>query len=102
MAGAADLADGAEVLVLAGAVDSAVGEEASVAGAAVLAVDRPFKRGDMISMGDVRGTVEHVGIRSTRLRTIKNSEIVVPNAKLADTSITNHGASDPLAPHAGV
>jgi small-conductance mechanosensitive channel len=73
---------------------------ANIFGAAVLAVDRPFKRGDMISMGDVRGTVEHVGIRSTRLRTIKNSEIVVPNAKLADTSITNHGASDPLAPHA--
>ncbi|NBS43232.1 MAG: hypothetical protein EBT34_05760, partial [Acetobacteraceae bacterium] len=73
---------------------------ANIFGAAVLAVDRPFKRGDMISMGDVRGTVEHVGIRSTRLRTIKNSEIVVPNAKLADTSITNHGASDPQAQHA--
>ena len=61
---------------------------------------RPFKRGDMISLGDVRGTVEHVGIRSTRLRTIKNSKIVVPNGKLADSSITNHGASDPQAPHA--
>ncbi len=38
MAGAEDLADGAEVLALAGAVDSAVGAEASVAGAAALAV----------------------------------------------------------------
>jgi small-conductance mechanosensitive channel len=73
---------------------------ANIFGAAVLAVDRPFKRGDMIAMGDIRGTVEHVGIRSTRLRTLKNSEIVVPNAKLADTSITNHGVSDPQAPHA--
>jgi small-conductance mechanosensitive channel len=70
---------------------------ANIFGAAVLAVDRPFKRGDIISVGDSRGAVEHVGIRSTRLRTLENKEIVVPNSKVADTSITNHGVPEPIA-----
>lgn len=73
---------------------------ANIFGAAVLAVDRPFRRGDIISLGDSRGAVEHVGIRSTRLRTLDNKEIVVPNAKLADTSITNHGLPEPIAANA--
>lgn len=64
---------------------------ANVFGAAVLVTDRPFRRGDMISIGDITGAVEHVGIRSTRLKTPSGSVVVVPNAKLADTSINNFG-----------
>ena len=41
----------------------------NVFGAGILAIDRPFRRGDWIIAGDAQGTVEHVGIRSTRIRT---------------------------------
>ncbi len=61
----------------------------NVFGAGVLAIDRPFKRGDAISAGGVDGTVEHVGIRSTRIRTKDDSVVVVPNGKLSDANVNN-------------
>jgi len=63
----------------------------NVFGAGILLVDRPFKRGDAIVAGDVRGIVEGVGIRSTRVRTGDDSLMVVPNGKLADATINNLG-----------
>lgn len=63
----------------------------NIFGAAILAGDRPFRRGDWIVTGDVEGAVEEVGIRSTRVRTAQNSLMVVPNGKLADSTITNLG-----------
>jgi MscS family membrane protein len=64
----------------------------NVFGAGILVADRPFRRGDWIAAGAVEGTVEHVGIRSTRLRTIEDTVIVVPNGKLADATINNWGS----------
>jgi small-conductance mechanosensitive channel len=61
-------------------------------GAGVLVADRPFRRGDWIAADAVQGTVEHVGIRSTRLRPIEDTLIVVPNGKLADATINNWGS----------
>jgi MscS family membrane protein len=63
----------------------------NVFGAGILVADRPFKRGDWISSGDIDGSVEHVGIRSTRVRTAQDSVMVVPNGKLADSTINNLG-----------
>ncbi len=63
----------------------------NVFGAGILVADRPFRRGDWITAGDTQGTVEHVGIRSTRIRTAEDSVIVVPNGKLADATINNLG-----------
>jgi MscS family membrane protein len=63
----------------------------NVFGAGILLADRPFKRGDSIVAGDVRGLVEKVGIRSTRVRTGEDSVVVVPNGKLADATINNLG-----------
>ena len=64
----------------------------NVFGAGILVADRPFRRGDWIAAGAVEGTVEHVGIRSTRLRTIEDTVIIVPNGKLADATINNWGS----------
>jgi MscS family membrane protein len=64
----------------------------NIFGAGVLVADRPFRRGDWITADAVQGTVEHVGIRSTRLRTIEDTVIVVPNGKLADATINNWGS----------
>jgi small-conductance mechanosensitive channel len=63
----------------------------NVFGAGILLTDRPFRRGDAIIAGDVRGTVEKVGIRSTRIRTAEDSVVVVPNGRLADATINNMG-----------
>lgn len=63
----------------------------NVFGAAILVADRPFRSGDWIAAGDIQGTVEHVGIRSTRLRTVEDTILVVPNGKLADATINNWG-----------
>ncbi len=63
----------------------------NVFGAALLAADRPFRRGDWITTNDVAGTVEHVGIRSTRIRTTADSLMFVPNGKLADATVNNLG-----------
>jgi MscS family membrane protein len=61
-------------------------------GAGILLADRPFRNGDTIAVGDVQGTVEHVGIRSTRIRTMDDTVVVLPNGKLSDALINNYGA----------
>jgi MscS family membrane protein len=63
----------------------------NIFGAGVLVADRPFRKGDWIVVGDVQGTVEHVGIRSTRIRTLEDTLIVVPNGKLSEATINNWG-----------
>ncbi len=58
----------------------------------VILADRPFQLGDLVSVGEVTGTVEQVGLRSTRIRTADRSLVTVPNSKLASTNIRNLGA----------
>ena len=52
--------------------------------AAILLVDRPFRRGDLIDVGGTMATLEAVGLRSTRLRTFDDSVMIVPNSQLSD------------------
>src|SRR5262249_34372878 len=64
-------------------------------GAFALGVDQPFREGDTIKLeGNVSGTVERVGLRSTRLRTPERSIISVPNGKLADARIESLATVD--------
>jgi MscS family membrane protein len=60
-------------------------------GSIMIFIDRPFQIGHWITSGDIDGTVEEVGIRSTRIRTFRNSVVYMPNGKLADSMIDNHG-----------
>lgn len=60
-------------------------------GSVMIFIDRPFQIGDWISGDGVDGTVEEVGFRSTRIRTFRNSVVSVPNGRLADLTIDNHG-----------
>lgn len=64
---------------------------ANVFGAGTLVTDRPFRTGDWIDTGRVQGSVESVGIRSTRIRTAHDSIVIVPNGMLADSTINNLG-----------
>ena len=60
-------------------------------GSLMIFVDKPFQVGDWVTSGDIDGTVEEVGFRSTRVRTFRNSVTYVPNGKMADSVIDNHG-----------
>ncbi len=60
-------------------------------GSVMIFIDKPFQVGDWITSGEVDGTVEEVGLRSSRIRTFRDSVIYVPNGKLADNVIDNHG-----------
>ncbi len=61
-------------------------------GSLTVLLDRPFHIGDWVVIGDVEGSVEEVGFRSTRIRTFYNSLITLPNALLTTTKIDNMGA----------
>ncbi|OQY18018.1 MAG: mechanosensitive ion channel protein MscS, partial [Desulfobacteraceae bacterium 4572_35.1] len=61
-------------------------------GSVTVVMDRPFHIGDWVVIGDVEGTVENVGFRSTRIRTFYNSLVSLPNAQLTTTKIDNMGA----------
>jgi MscS family membrane protein len=60
-------------------------------GSLMIFIDKPFQIGNWITSGEIDGEVEEVGLRSTRVRTFRNSLVYVPNGKLADSTIDNHG-----------
>lgn len=61
-----------------------------------LLADRPIRLGDLIRLENgVEGTVTDIGWRSTRVRTFSNNEVVVPNAKLAQSILTNYSVPTP-------
>jgi len=60
-------------------------------GSVMLVLDRPFDIGDVITAGDIEGTVIEVGFRSTRIRTFYDSVITISNGELMNTAIDNKG-----------
>ena len=60
-------------------------------GGVTIFADRPFQVGDWVVLGNIEGTVEHVGFRSSRVRTFYNSVVTVPNARIVDTHVDNMG-----------
>ena len=66
----------------------------NVIGSIAIVSDKPFEVGDWIKVEDVEGTVEQVGIRSTRIRTFDRTIISYPNGKLADMRLESFSARD--------
>lgn len=62
---------------------------ANLFGSIVVFVDRPFQVGDWVELSGHEGTVEEVGLRTTRIRTFANSVITVPNSALTTSAINN-------------
>jgi len=52
--------------------------------------DKPFRIGDFVVLGEDMGTVEKIGIKTTRIRTLQGEELVVSNAELTSTRIQNY------------
>ncbi len=63
-------------------------------GGIVLYLDQPVRVGDFCSFGDKTGTVETIGVRSTRLRALDRTLITVPNSSLADMQLINWAKCD--------
>ena len=63
-------------------------------GGIMLYLDQPVRVGDYCSFGDKTGTVEAIGVRSTKLRALDRTLITVPNAALADMQLINWAKCD--------
>ncbi len=63
-------------------------------GAVSIGVDQPLRVGDFVRAGGVEGTVEKVGLRSTRIRTLDRTLVTIPNGKLADMQIESFAERD--------
>ncbi|MBU2636662.1 MAG: mechanosensitive ion channel family protein, partial [Bacteroidetes bacterium] len=56
--------------------------------------DRPFEIGDFIIIGDYLGTVEHIGIKTTRVRSLGGEQLVFSNTDLTNSRVRNYKRMD--------
>ena len=63
-------------------------------GALSIGVDQPMREGDRVKIYDFVGTVERIGLRSTRIRTLDRTVITVPNGELANQRIESFAVRD--------
>lgn len=61
-----------------------------------IGVDQPMREGDLVKLYDVVGTVEQIGLRSTRIRTLDRTIITIPNGELANQRIESFTMRDRL------
>ncbi len=62
----------------------------------IIMVERPVRVGDVIEIGDLSGTVEQIGARSTRVKTALNTRIIVPNSTFLEKNIVNWTLGDKI------
>ncbi|MGP8434247.1 mechanosensitive ion channel family protein [Paraburkholderia fungorum] len=55
-----------------------------------IGLDKPFEIGDFIVFGDIAGTIEHIGLKTTRIRSLSGEEIVCSNTELLKNTIHNY------------
>lgn len=63
-------------------------------GAFSLGIDQPIREGDFVKVEDFVGTVETIGLRSTRIRTLDRTLVTIPNGKLAEMRLESYTARD--------
>jgi len=52
--------------------------------------DRPFEVGDFVIVGDLLGTIEHIGIKTTRIRSLGGEQLVFSNSDLTNSRVRNY------------
>ena len=65
-------------------------------GAFSIGIDQPFREGDFVKIEDFVATVEAIGLRSSRFRTLDRTLITIPNGRLADMRLESFAARDRL------
>lgn len=63
-------------------------------GGATLYADQPVRVGDFCRFGDKMGTVEEIGLRSTRVRTLERTLLTIPNAEFSNLQLENFSKRD--------
>lgn len=63
-------------------------------GAFAIGLDQPLREGDFVKVDNVTGTVEAIGLRSTRIRTLDRTLIAIPNGKLSEMQIESFSERD--------
>jgi len=63
----------------------------------IIAFEKPIKRGDLVKLDDLIGTVDAIGPRSTRIYTLDQVSIIVPNSRFLDESVINWSHGDPVS-----
>lgn len=66
----------------------------NVFGAVSIGIDQPMREGDFVKIYDFVGTVEQIGLRSTRIRTLDRTLITIPNGELANQRIESYTVRD--------
>lgn len=62
----------------------------------VLMVERPISVGDLIDVGGLKGTVEEIGSRATKVKSVDNTHIIVPNSSFLQKNVLNWTLSDDI------
>lgn len=62
----------------------------SLIGGVSIFLDKPFKVGDYIKVGEYEGTVEEIKFRNTNIRTVDNSVLHIPNSEMSISAIVNY------------
>ncbi|HVY74243.1 MAG TPA: mechanosensitive ion channel domain-containing protein [Puia sp.] len=55
----------------------------------IIFFDKPFQTGDILKVNNISGTVERIGLRSTRIRTDQKTYVTVPNKQMVDSIVDN-------------
>ena len=63
----------------------------------IILLERPIRAGDFVNLGDLVGTVERVGPRSTEIRTLDLVTIIVPNSEFIESKVINWSHGHPLS-----
>jgi len=56
-------------------------------------IDKPFEVGDVVSVAGVTGSVERIGLKTTRIRAVSGELIVIPNSTISESTIQNFNST---------
>lgn len=62
----------------------------------IITLERPIEVGDFIKVGELTGIVDHIGARSTKIRTLDQVTIIVPNSRFLESEVINWSHGDPV------
>jgi MscS family membrane protein len=66
----------------------------NVIGGASIILDKAVKVGEFLKIADLQGTVEEIGLRSTKLRTLDRTVVTIPNGQIASVTLENLSSRD--------
>ena len=70
------------------------GSLANIAGGFILLILKPFKDGDYVIVNGIEGNIDNIGIFYTKITTLDNKSIVIPNSVISNATLTNVSALD--------